>query len=456
MQSIKTRLKRVMDQYHDKAGFIDVRIISGSGSSITFNNHKIEDVSKPSYFTGIVRAFNSGGWGYATFNSLTDIKSSIGEAVNNSSLTHKNTEVVLADVDPVEAYEQVNSDEKDFVQISLDEKLNLIQSYDKLIAKSKGNIVSSRLSYNDMYTEEVLINSQGTYIESEKGYVVCALRLNSQKGNVLENYTDKIAQHKFSEMKNKEEDVNKYIEIAQKLVESQTAKSGMATVILSPSLAGVFAHEAFGHLSEGDNVYQNNALRKVMRIGKRFGSDLITIVDDPTITGHRGSYKYDDEGTPAQRAVLLSKGILTGRLHNRETAGTMGELPNGHGRSQGASEVIPRMGITFIEKGANTFDEMVKTTQKGIYCVGWQAGNTDHERFTFTAAYGFEIKNGNLGRMLRNVKLAGNLFDTLKQIDMVGNKIEFEGGTCGKRGQYVPETSGAPHVRIKEVMIMGV
>ena len=111
------------------------------------------------------------------------------------------------------------------------------------------------------------------------------------------------------------------------------AKGGEYTVVLDPILAGVFVHEAFGHLSESDHVYENEKLRDIMVLGKRFGGKHLNIVDDPAVPGLRGSYKYDDEGVPASKTYLIRKGVLEGRLHSRETAAKMGEKPTGNARA---------------------------------------------------------------------------------------------------------------------------
>ena len=140
------------------------------------------------------------------------------------------------------------------------------------------------------------------------------------------------------------------------------------TVILDPILAGVFAHEAFGHLSESDFVYQNENLQQVMVLGKRFGGKHLNIIDDPTIPNLRGSYKYDDEGTPTRKTCLLREGILEGRLHSRETAAKMEERVTGNARAINyLYSPIVRMSNTFIAPGSASFEGMLSDIEEGVY-----------------------------------------------------------------------------------------
>jgi len=144
---------------------------------------------------------------------------------------------------------------------------------------------------------------------------------------------------------------------AVKLLSAPQAAGGEYTVVLDPVLAGVFAHEAFGHLSESDFVYENQRLQELMVLGRRFGDKHLNIVDGAAVPGLRGSYKYDDEGVPAGKTHLIREGILEGRLHSRETAAKMGEMPTGNARALNyLFPPIVRMTNTFIEPGSTSFD----------------------------------------------------------------------------------------------------
>jgi TldD protein len=245
---------------------------------------------------------------------------------------------------------------------------------------------------------------------------------------------------------------------AVELLSAPQAKGGEYTVVLDPVLAGVFVHEAFGHLSESDFVYENDRLRQIMTLGKQFGGKQLNIVDAATVPGLRGSYKYDDEGVPATKTYLIREGKLVGRLHSRETAAKMQEKPTGNARALNYRyPPIVRMTNTYIEPGSVSFTEMISDIKEGIYAKNWYGGTTSMEMFTFSAGEAYMIRNGKLAEALRPVMLTGNVFTTLKNIDAIGNDLEMnQGGGCGKGGQVpLPVANGSPHIRIRHCLVGG-
>jgi TldD protein len=262
----------------------------------------------------------------------------------------------------------------------------------------------------------------------------------------------------FSAIENLHGEVKKIAKRAADLLHAPQVKGGEYTVILDPVLAGVFAHEAFGHLSESDFVYQNEPLRQVMALGKKFGGRHLNIVDDATIPGLRGSYKYDDEGMPAEKTYLIQEGILVGRLHSRETASRMAEKPSGNARAINyLFPPIVRMTNTFIEPGNVSFEEMLGEIKEGVYVRDWYGGTTSLEMFTFSAGEAHMIRDGKLAELLRPGVLTGNVFVTLGNIDAIGSDLGMnQGGGCGKGAQFpLPVSNGSPHIRIRHCLVGG-
>ena len=235
---------------------------------------------------------------------------------------------------------------------------------------------------------------------------------------------------------------------------------GKYTVILDPLLTGVFAHEAFGHLSEADFVYENDRMKELMVLEKRFGSDILNIVDDGSFPGHLGTHKYDDEGVKTRKNYLIKDGILVGRLHSRETAAKMNEQPTGNARAIAYQyEPIVRMTNTYIDSGNASFEDMIKDVKLGLYALDCIGGQTTMEMFTFSAAYGYMIRDGKVAELVRDVVLTGNVFETLMNIDMIGKEVGWHPGGpggCGKGGQQGLRTGiGGPHIRIHDVVVGG-
>ena len=243
------------------------------------------------------------------------------------------------------------------------------------------------------------------------------------------------------------------------LLDAPKIRGGSFTVVLDPKMAGVFAHEAFGHLSEADHVFENPQLLETMVLGKRFAPEFLSIYDDGSVPGRRGTHRYDDEGVPTRRNDLIREGVLVGRLHSRETAGKMGEAPTGNARAISfAYEPIVRMTNTIIDTGTTPFEEMIADIEEGVYAIDMFGGQTMLEMFTFSAACGFMIRNGKVAEMVRDVVLTGNVFTTLANVEAVGNDPRWsEAGGCGKGGQSpLPVTMAAPHLRIRDVVVGGV
>ncbi|MCX7730165.1 MAG: TldD/PmbA family protein [Candidatus Caldatribacterium sp.] len=245
---------------------------------------------------------------------------------------------------------------------------------------------------------------------------------------------------------------------AEALLRARSLPGGMYDVVLDPVLAGVFIHEAFGHLSEADFLSRNERLQRLMVRGKRVASSVLSVFDDGSLENLRGASPYDDEGIRTRRTYLIKEGYLTGRLHSRETAFLLGESPTGNARTISYRfPPIVRMTNTGIEPGEVSPEELFAGVERGLYAVEYVGGNTALELFTFSPAYGYIIERGKIGEMVKDIVLSGNLFQTLGKIDAVACDFRWtEVGWCGKGMQVgLPTPTGSPHVRLREVLVGG-
>ena len=195
-----------------------------------------------------------------------------------------------------------------------------------------------------------------------------------------------------------------------------------------------------------------------MTLGKKFGSRELNVVDGAAVPRLRGSYQYDDEGVPAEKTYLIREGILTGRLHSRETAAKMNEKLTGNARAISYRfPPIVRMTNTYIEPRSVSFGDMIGDIKEGIYVKNWYGGTTSMEMFTFSAGEAYMIRHGKIAETIRPIVLTGNVFSTLLNIDAIGNDLEMnQGGGCGKGGQSpLPVSNGSPHIRIQHCLIGG-
>ena len=440
-----------------KAHHIEIRINEGRGTGVSYVGKELESIGESSMMGGSVRALVKGGWGFVAFNDIENLPRYVKMACEQAKLV-SNKDVSLAETRVVNDVikTQVDIDPSD---VSLTDKHDLCQKYNNIILSSK-KVQTSSVRYVDAHGTLYFANLEGSFIVCENIFCGVSVMAMAKDGMDVQQAYNSIGDLRgYRKVENFEESCEEVTKRAVDLLSAKPVEAGKYTVIADPKLCGVFTHEAFGHLSEADFIYENKKLREIMKIGKRFGPDVLSIVDDGTLEGEAGYNKYDSEGTPTQKTYLIKDGILTNRLHSRETAARMNEGPTGNARAISyGSEPIVRMTNTYMESRDQTFEEMLAGVDDGIYAKGSLGGQTNTEMFTFSAEEAYRIKDGKICEQVRDVVLTGNVFETLTNIDAIGNDLVLYGGLggCGKGGQSPLRVSdGGPHIRIKNVTIGG-
>jgi len=441
-----------------KADYLEIRIEENQTTKVEFVGKELENIGNTTKIGGNVRALVNGGWGFVSFNNIDQIDTYVELAVKEATLVG-NTKSQFAQTKVV-VDSKVIGRGKNPRDISLEEKHTLCQNYNSIIQNFSPLIQTSRVTYRDSYTKKYLLNSEGTDVFQEKTFTGISLSAIAKDGinvqSVHKSFGDYRGYETVESLEPKAEEVAK---VAVDLLRAECVKGGKYTVVLDPELCGVFIHEAFGHLAEADHIYENEKMEELMKLGKRFGVDELCIVDDPSLPEEAGSYFYDEEGVPASKNYVVKNGIFSHRLHSRETAAKMGENPTGNARAINYNfEPIVRMSNTYLEPRDLTFEEIISNIKEGIYAKGYIGGNTDCEMFTFSAGQAYLIKNGKITDLIRDVVLTGNVFETLMNVEAIGNDLVLFGGLggCGKGGQSpLPVSCGGPHIRIKNVLIGG-
>lgn len=242
-------------------------------------------------------------------------------------------------------------------------------------------------------------------------------------------------------------------------LESIPAPAGEMQVVLGPGWPGILLHEAIGHGLEGDfNRKQTSAFAKLL--GERVANPGVTVVDDGTLSGRRGSLTVDDEGTPTKRTVLIEGGILKGYMQDRLNARLMGAEPTGNGRRQSFGHMpLPRMTNTYMMAGNQTAEEIITSVSKGIYAVNFGGGQVDitSGKFVFSCTEAYMLNDGKIGQPLKGATLIGNGPDVLTKVTAIGNDLSLDPGvgTCGKAGQGVPVGVGQPTLLIDGLTVGG-
>ncbi len=435
--------------------YADIRVERAEQTVLSYMGPVLEDIGTIFTLGGCVSVCVKGGWGFASFNRIEDARQSALDACEMAGFT-AGDETLLSQVEPVidTVKDKVAVDPS---AVTLGEKRELCLKYNTMMIEENG-IVTTNVRYRDNKKDIWLHTSEGTLLHQEKiraGIYIGAVAKDGT--NIQRGYKSFGDTRGYDTILNREDEVMDVVKVTRDLIKAPKVKGGVYTVILDPQLAGVFAHEAFGHLSEADFIYQNPQAREMMKLGRRFGPDMLNIIDEGVLEGENGFTAYDDEGVRGGKTYLIKDGILVGRLHSRETAGRLGEKPTGNARALNTSyRPIVRMTNTYIDNGCSDFDEMLADIKEGIYACGFLGGNTDLERFTFSSAYAYKIENGKITTPLRDVILSGNVFETLHNITMIGNDRTLYGGLggCGKGRQFpLPVSDGSPHIRIQNVLV---
>jgi len=439
------------------ADYVEVRVHEGTSTHVDYAGKELDDIGERTGLGGCVRVLKGGGWGFCSFNDMSEMEKYARLALEQAELIGGEP-IELAPAEPVQAVYR-NPTDVDPGDVPLEDKRGLCHRYNHKMLAS-GKIRTTMVRYRDSRSRQFLATSDGVYIEQE--YVFCGIMLVAvavEGRNIQRAYVANGDLRGFTKVQEMTAECDRLVRRAVGLLEAEPVEGGTYTVIMDPKLCGVFVHEAFGHLSEADFLYENPRLQEIMTPGKRFGEDFLSIADDGSLEGEAGFVGYDNEGVKSGRTPLIENGVLVGRLHSRETAAKMGEAPTGNARAISYTHPpLVRMTNTFMAPGEMTFDEMLEDTGQGIYARGMLGGQTDTEMFTFSAEEAYRIENGRVGRRLRDVVLTGNVFTTLANIDAVGSDMKMHGGLggCGKGGQSpLRVADGGPHCRIRNVVIGG-
>ncbi len=249
------------------------------------------------------------------------------------------------------------------------------------------------------------------------------------------------------------------VEKTSRLFNAGKPKAGEMEVVLGAGESGILLHEAMGHAFEADFNRKNLSIFSD-KMGKKIAEDFVSIVDDGTIPGNRGTLNFDDEGNPTEKTVLVNNGILTSYLHDRISADYYKVNPTGNGRRESFRHIpMPRMRITYMENGPHKKEEIIASVKNGIYVDSFSNGqvNIGQGDFTFFVKFGYIIENGKLTKPIKDINIIGNGPQALADIVMAADDMAINNGvwTCGKNGQGAPVSMGIPTVKIKKLTVGG-
>jgi len=434
--------------------YFDIRHVKAEISQIDLENGRVESAGTTFLDRAVIRVLGPRGWGILTVDHYEwprgrKFGELLAKAASLASLTGE--KVVLAETDTgILPVPKVKVDPRG---IDLEEKAMHLREIEK--AALIPGISSTRAGYVERYEQVRFEDSCGNehaYSVVRSGYSVLAIA--QRAGEMQMGYERRHDLQDFP-LCHRQEDGERAARRAIALLDAERPRGGIMNAVLDPELAGVFAHEAVGHAAEADLVQEGGSVL-AGRIGDRIGSDVVTIVDDPTLPGF-GFEPVDAEGSRVAKTTVVERGVLSSFLHSRETLPVVGSGHAGNARAMPGQVPQVRMTNTYIEEGDSTPEELIAECRKGVLLCGSRGGQVDPGRgvFQFNAEYGYLIEHGECGAMVRDVSLSGEILATLHNISLCARSRKMHAGYCGKGGQTVPVSDGAPHVLLHGAVVGG-
>ncbi|MCG6551421.1 MAG: TldD/PmbA family protein [Candidatus Magnetominusculus sp. LBB02] len=340
------------------------------------------------------------------------------------------------------------------------EKIKLIRAANQMARGVDKRIRQVSVTYSDFVQYVTIATSEGRLIEDERVQTLMAVSVIAGDGVAVQTGYEALGGFSGFELFEENSVEALALRAAKRailMLGARRIKGGRMPVVISSEAGGTMIHEAIGHGLEADlagqglSVYSN-------KLDMQVASAAVTVIDDATLAGRRGSYRVDDEGTAAQRNVLVENGVLKSYMYDKLNAIKDGVSSTGNGRRESyRSRPIPRMTNTFLAPGNARADDILRATHSGLFVKKMGGGqvNTVTGDFVFDVQEGYLIRDGQISDPVRGATLCGNGPEVLNAIDLIGGDMGFAIGTCGKDGQGVPVSDALPTIRIPDIVVGG-
>lgn len=457
----KYLLASILDKALEKGGdFAEVYVEEKYVSNVFCEDDQIEKINSGREKGAGIRVIKDGKTNYVYTNDLTSEGLMKAAATANRTASHQ--------VNIVTPQTNLTLQESEFPlkflrlpeQVDFAEKIEQVLAADHVARNMDAEIRQVTVAVGDMHKKVQIANSDGDLVEDEMARVRLVVNtIASRAGQIQTGYevAGGVCGWELLEQVSLTDMARQAAGRAIAMLSARPAPVGRMPVVMHSDAGGTMIHEACGHGLEADlvqkglSVYQN-------QMGQQVSMEQVSVIDDATLSGKYGSYRWDDEGSPGSRTVLIDKGFLSGFLYDRLTAGKDGVKSSGNGRRESYMEKpIPRMSNTFIAPGDDDPEEIIRNTAQGLLVKKMGGGqvNTTNGDFVFEVQEGYIIENGEIKYPVRGATLTGNGPQALLDIDRVGRDLGFGIGVCGKDGQGVAVGDAQPTIRIKELTVGG-
>lgn len=454
----KATLEKVIAKALEKGGdFAEVYLENRISREIVMEESKFKSGLYGISQGAGVRVISGNKTGYAYTDEITYEKLMRASEVA-SYVAKKGTRFKPVNITPAERKSFITV-QKPLGEVADERRIEIIKRADQAAKGYDPRIKMAIIDYNDEIRGRVIANSEGLYLKDELPLLFFIVQVMSSDGNARHMARERLSLHSGFEMFDlvtPEKVATNAAREAIAMLAAQDAPAGIMDVVMQNGWGGVLVHEAVGHPLEADNIAKGIGTF-TGKIGMKVANECFTMVDDGTIPNARGTINFDDEGTQAQRNVLIEKGILKGFMTDILSAKQLSMPRTGNGRRESFRYIpIPRMTNTFIDNGRDKPEDILSSTKKGIYVQSLSGGSVNPVTgvFNFTCREAYLIENGKKTTPVRGATLIGSCMDVISNIDAVGNDLDFGPGICGK-GQSAEVTAGIPTVRIRGINVGG-
>ena len=454
-------IRRVLDTSLKNGGDLaEVYLENTERLSLKLDEGRLEQATQGNDIGGGVRVFYGNTAAYAYTDDLSE--GSLLEAAEAASAAARGTNQMRVSLDLTKQESPITSQVKrPFEQMSTQEKADILREMDQVTRQHSQHIVSVQCGYTETRRQVWIYNSDGVWAEDERAFLEFQGQVTAQKGDVRQSSATGIGGQTGLEFLNDRDPVQMMPDAADTallMLDARPAPAGEMPVVITNGWGGVLFHEACGHCMEADFVTKGASAYAGL-VGEKVGPEFLTAIDDGTIPGRRGTMRFDDEGMPTNRTVMIENGILKEYMWDLTEARRAGRASTGNGRRQSFRHMpMPRMTNTFIDAGPHDPQEIIRSVKKGLYAKKLGGGQVEIGRgdYVFTITEGWLIEDGKLTAPVRGATLVGNGPQTLRQIDMIGTDMSLDPGRgmCGK-GQWARVSVGQPTVRVPKLTVGG-
>jgi TldD protein len=428
--------------------------------NLSLDDGRVERASQGSDIGGGIRVFYGDSAAYAYTDDLTG--SALTEAASAAAAAARGTNELSTSINLSRSESDLDFPiEVPFNEMPVALKADILRQMDQAARKTSPYIVQVQASLVQTSRRVWIYNSDGLWAEDDREIIELRGQVTAQRNGNRQTQAAGLGGQIGLELLDQKDPISSIVDAAESAVimlDSRPAPAGEMTVVINNGWGGVLFHEACGHCLEADFITQGASAYAGL-IGQRVGPDFLTAIDDGTIPGRRGSLRFDDEGTPTQRTVLIENGILKEFMWDLTEARRANRQSTGNGRRQTFRHMpMPRMTNTFIDAGPHDPEEIIRSVKRGLFAKKLGGGQVEIGRgdYVFSVTEGWLIEDGKLTAPVRGATLVGNGPDTLRQMDMIGNDVALDPGIgmCGKF-QSARVSVGQPTVRVPKLTVGG-